>query len=269
MGIRAAGGAGCAPAHIHMKPEITAIVSVKDEPLDGVLKDLAEQTVWPVLEVVIVDASEIAQRFEGRVNEQTLYLHRPGCSIWKAWNIATEHATGKFITTANADDRHLPNGLEVLAYELASRHVGIVYGDHLLVGVPGCKNCHGVWRQFDFTPWQALTICPFGPAPMWKADMHLHFDENSASDYKAFLHASLAYGAWHVPKYVGFAHDDKESWSRVNGKPEDIMQFLGPLHAAMGAPEDFLGWCVWCWDHGYYVISHTRSQIAWRDLYRI
>ena len=133
-------------------------------------------------------------------------------SIGKAWNIAIEHATGDYLTTANCDDRYLIGGLKRMAEVLDNNpDVGLVFSQ---VDIDDGEN------QF---PWQRInndtgevedirkvleTRCIIGPMPMWRKSLHNQiglFNEvyTVASDYDMWRRMAEVTKFYYIAESMG------------------------------------------------------------------
>ena len=125
---------------MNSKHRVSAIVSTYNSErfLRGCLEDLVQQTLFKrhELEVIVVNTGS-QQGEDSLVNE--LQKNYPQIvsirigereTIYQAWNRGIRAASGEYVTTANTDDRHRSDALEVMASELdAHPEVALVYGD--------------------------------------------------------------------------------------------------------------------------------------------
>lgn len=108
-------------------------------------------------------------------------------TLYKAWNLGIEAASGEYLTSANCDDLFYDGGLEAMAKHLDTHDCAVVCGD--------CdrKTENGIsrWHRGDGTP-----ISPkfnrVGAMPMWRKSAHDKyglFDENMvvSGDYDFWL----------------------------------------------------------------------------------
>src|SRR6185295_18596123 len=124
------------------EPLVTAIVSTYNSErfLRGCLEDLEAQTMAGRLEIIVVDSGSeqneraIVEEFQQRYRN-IVYLRTEREPLYAAWNRAIGIARGRYLTNANADDRHRPDAYEILARALDEHPVGIVYADSLLTRV--------------------------------------------------------------------------------------------------------------------------------------
>jgi len=90
-------------------------------------------------------------------------------TIYEAWNIAIQHATGEYITNANCDDYTYRGSLSKLAGMLDKYPgVALVYGDNFIVD--GDRKIYHCRKYGDY---EFLKTCCFvGPMPMWRKSLH-------------------------------------------------------------------------------------------------
>lgn len=194
-------------------PVVSAIVSVykAERFIQGCLEDLVSQTLFQQgqLEIVIVNSNSpeneepIIRPFQQRFPDQIRYIRTPKReTIYQAWNRAVQVACGRYITNANADDRHRHDALEIMANKLSSRpDIALVYANSDVTPQEnalfetaeriGCLK----WPAFD--PVNLFRTCYIGPQPMWRRDLHEKYgyfdpDYRSAGDYEFWLRLAVA-----------------------------------------------------------------------------
>lgn len=202
-------------------PLVTAMVSTyaSERYLRGCLDDLLAQTAVDRLEIVVVDAcspeceGEIVRAYQQRyANIRYLRTETRECSS-AAFNRAAAIARGRYLTTANTDDRHHPEFVARLVAVLEQcPQYGIAYADAAIT-----TRDNEAWagttaaRRFawpDFTPATALSCCLFGAQPMWRRELHDRAGPWStelriANDQDVFLRLARAGGAVHVAEVLG------------------------------------------------------------------
>ena len=187
---------------------VSAIVSVyrAERFIRGCMEDLCNQTLFVRggLEIVVVNSNSseneepIIREFVYRHPDRIRYL-RTGEreTIYQAWNRGVTAARGRYLTNANADDRHRPDALEVMARCLdAHPDCALAYADsnvtqeenHSFVGATIVARF--AWPDFD--PLGLFRVCYVGPHPMWRRSLHERygmFDPlyHSAGDYEFWL----------------------------------------------------------------------------------
>jgi len=184
----------------------TAIASLYngEDFIDGFLGNITSQTIFPVCELIIIDAcspggeaSRIApylDRFENiryvRTDERI--------GIYEAWNLAIASARGRYLTNTNLDDIRRADSFERQAAVLDSLpFVDIVYQDFYYsfdhdasfdeIAAVGVKTHSPVISA------QGLLHCNYpGNGPMWRRTLHdelglFREDFRSSSDYEFWL----------------------------------------------------------------------------------
>lgn len=200
--------------------------------LPGCLDDLLAQTIMPRLEIVVVDSGspenegEIAAAYRERWPQVITYIRTDETeTIYGAWNRGIRACRGRYVTSANADDRHAPQALERMADMLdADAGLALVYANSLITMTENATwaEPHAVGR----TDWPAFdsrllaTYCYLGPQPMWRRSLHERhgfFDRDftSAGDYDFWLR--LAAGGERfalIPDCLGLYYMHKGSAER-------------------------------------------------------
>ena len=201
--------------------KVTAIVSVfrAERFMQGLLDDLARQTLAHELEIVIIDAA--SDENERRIIEQyqkcnaNIQYVRTGTriGIYEAWNLGVSLAKGQYITFANTDDRHRPDAFEKMVKVLEENPgVGLVYADVVVTEqeneVIETVTLCGEFRWPDFNPRLLFEVCYVGPQPMWRHQLHKRhgfFDPTfkSAGDYEFWLRICRNETFVHLPEVLG------------------------------------------------------------------
>jgi hypothetical protein len=200
---------------------VSAIVSVyrAERFMRGLLEDLEAQTLGERLEIVICDSNSpeneaaVVREFQRRY-DNIVYFRTPEREPSQvAYNRCIQVARGRYLTMANADDRHRPDALEVLARTLDARpDVGLVYADSLITRRENETFAHNtaerVLRYPPYSVRQSLMFCHFGPQAMWRAnlgDAVDWFDEgySFANDMDRYIDLGWRHGALHVPEVLG------------------------------------------------------------------
>lgn len=202
-------------------PVVSVIVSVykADKYLEGCLEDLELQTIARQLEIIVVDSGSpdkegvIVQAYQQKFGNIRYVRTERRESVYGAWNRALKLARGRYITNANADDRHAPNALEKLVATLdAEPEAGVVYADCAVTRTPNAtlkdKGAIGRFRWPDFDRTRLFQVCYIGPQPMWRRALHEHyglFDDEmeSAGDYEFWLRISDKTRFVHIPEVLG------------------------------------------------------------------
>lgn len=174
------------PLRLAATPLVTAIVSTYNAErfMQGCLDDLVAQTLFPRMEVIIIDsgspqneAAICAPFVQQYPNVHYLRTEREG--IYAAWNRGVQMAKGKYLTNANTDDRHSPVAFETLAalleqqpnaplayaHQYASR---IENEDFTACDERGAPVIRWSTHQFD----DLILRCSTGSQPMWRKSLH-------------------------------------------------------------------------------------------------
>ena len=194
--------------------KVSALVSTynSEQFLRGCLDDLISQTLWDKgeLEIIVVNAG--SKQHEARILREYLAdgiplqvitsLREP---LYASWNRAIQLATGDYLTSANTDDRHRPDALEVLSSVLDEQpDIGLAYADCYVTDTPNAVwggEYHtlktapyptGRLNWSDFDPLRLLEQCYVGPQPVWRKALHSQiglFDERFqlAGDFEMWL----------------------------------------------------------------------------------
>ena len=205
------------------EPLLSALVSTyaSERYLQGCLESLLAQTARDRIEIVVVDAgspereSELVTAFRRRHPELAIQLVRTPVreSTSAAFDRATALARGRYVTTANADDRHHPEFAARMIAVLEQRaDVGIAYADSAI-----SNRDNETWtdtraqRRFRwpaYTPAVALSCCLFGSQPVWRRCVHREIggwdqDLRFANDHDLFLRVARHSGAIKVDEVLG------------------------------------------------------------------
>jgi len=170
---------------MNAEPIVSAIVSLyaAERFVAGCLDDLTRQTLGSRLEIIVVDAcspqnegaivNEYKACFPNIVSVRT--EEREG--VYASWNRGIRLARGRYITNANADDRHRIDALETMAQVLDARpDMDFVYGD-CRVGDRENETFEEndgrrIMRFPEFFAPATLLYCQLGPQPMWRRSVH-------------------------------------------------------------------------------------------------
>ncbi len=203
--------------------KVSAIVSVyaAETFIQGCLEDLTAQSLYKkgALEIVVIDScspqneEKIVRAFQENYPHIKYLRTDTRETIYQAWNRGIKIASGKYITNANADDRHRQDALELLANHLDENpNVALVYGNQIITETENETFSHyspvGVFQWPEFDRDYLLKVCCIGPQPMWRKSVHSEygfFDETLqiAGDYEFWLRISQKYRFKHIPEYLG------------------------------------------------------------------
>jgi glycosyltransferase involved in cell wall biosynthesis len=203
------------------EPLLTAIVSTyaAERFIEGCLDDLLAQTIAGAMEIIVVDAA--SPQNEGRIvsgyaarHPNIRYVRAPEReTLYASWNRALGMAGGRYVTNANTDDRHAPDGLQTLVDALErDRGAALAYGDSVVTRVPNATfaqtppACVYRWPEFDRRLLFQVAHC--GPQPVWRRELHERyglFDTEfvAAGDYEWWLRLAVHERFVHVPRLVG------------------------------------------------------------------
>jgi len=230
-----------------LEPIVTAIVSTYASAryMRGCLEDLLDQTIADRIEILVVDAcspegeARIVREFQ-RSHANIRYVRteqRVGTS--EAFNRATEMARGRYLTTANTDDRHRPDFFARMVQALEERpQFGLVYADSLIThrdndtfAETDARVRYG-WPDFTLTT--ALSCCLFGAQPVWRKSVHERaglWDVNHrcANDQDMFLRIAHSHGAVHLREPLGLFLMRPDSVSGADHRGETLAEVLEVL----------------------------------------
>ncbi|HXJ55907.1 MAG TPA: glycosyltransferase [Verrucomicrobiae bacterium] len=235
------------------QPLVSVIVSVyaAERYLRKCLEDLVAQTIFPELEVLIIDSGSpeneraIAEEF-GRRHSNILYHRTERETLYAAWNRAIGLARGRYIANANADDAHRPDALELLAAALEEHpEADLAYGDYYTSTVPNDTFAQPhILRQVVHPPYHPATVmlyCLTGCHPMWRRTV---FDKigvfdptyTAPGDYEflfRFVQAGLR--AVHVPQPLSlfYQNPDGLSWKSAAQTKNEGDRILGQYRTTM------------------------------------
>ena len=171
---------------------VTAIVSAyyAEQYLDGRIQNLLDQSEKPEIVVICKDPSpelDIARKYDVRI---IVTPDVPG--IYEAWNMGIRAASGKYLTSANSDDRFYPGALKQMADILDKESTyGVVYADVDIVEDIDAEPVRTFnWMEGGLP--ELLKGCFIGPMPLWRKSLHDrfgYFDESLkvAGDYEYWL----------------------------------------------------------------------------------
>jgi len=200
---------------------VSALVSTykSERFMRGCLEDLVAQTIFPQIEVIVIDSASpenegaVVQEFQ-KVHPNIRYLRTlQRESLYAAWNRAIALATGRYLTNANTDDRHAPEAFGKLASCL-DRHpaIGVVYATTAITNVENqpfeAAPRTGKFKARRFDRRRLFWDCLPGPQPMWRKELHDRFglfDDTFAvaGDYEFWLRISGSVQFGHIRECLG------------------------------------------------------------------
>ncbi len=207
--------------HTAPQPLVTAIVSTYASAafMEGCLQNLASQSIFHKMEVIVVDAASpedegsIVRAFQKKYSNIRYIRTKERIGIYAAWNIGVREAHGKYLTNANTDDRRHPHCTEKLVQSLENNpRAALAYCDIAITNQPNAPfeqapvTGHFRWLGHDHL--NLLRRCEIGPMPVWRASLHDSiglFDDRyfGAGDYEFWLRASEAHAFIHLPEVLG------------------------------------------------------------------
>ncbi|MCA8952998.1 MAG: glycosyltransferase [Planctomycetes bacterium] len=226
------------------EPLLSALVSTyaSERYLRGCLDSLLAQTLGARLDILVVDADSPER--EGEIVRSYMQRHgniryvrspaREGTS--QAFDRATALARGRYLTTANTDDRHHPEFAARLTAAL-DRHpeFGIAYADSAITHVDNetwqrnTATLRYAWP--DYTPATALSCCLFGAQPVWRRAAHdvvggWNAQRARANDQDMFLRIALRFGAVHLREELGLFLMRPDSVSGASNRDDTLAEVL-------------------------------------------
>jgi len=172
---------------------VTAIVSAyyAEKFLEGRLLNLLDQRPQP--EIVVVCQEGSPEHLITMTCKDLVVFTTTGIpTVYGAWNIAIDHATGDYLTNSNCDDRLYPGALAYMASLLdRDPNARIVYPNvditPVLDGPPTNR-----YEWIDGGRAELEAGCFIGPMPMWRKELHTlygKFDDKLqvAGDYDFWL----------------------------------------------------------------------------------
>lgn len=201
---------------------VSAIVSVykAGKFINGCLEDLTRQTIADRLEIIVIDSASdegearVVRRFQDKYKNIIYVRTAERETVYAAWNRGIKLASGKYITNANADDRHRKDALELMAATLENHpEIALVYADLLITETENqtFENCTPIdrFRWFEWDRRKLLEgLCFMGPQPMWRRRLHEEYgyfrsDYITSGDYEFWLRVSQTNEFKHLPVILG------------------------------------------------------------------
>lgn len=255
------------------------------------LEDLISQSIFGQIEVLVIDSgspqgeSAICMEF-AREYPQIRLIRTEREPLYVAWNRAIPLARGKYITSANTDDRHRHDFMEVLATTLDHHsNVALVYADQFISDTENetfeqCKSREARLRRWpDYTPQDLMLRCITGSQPMWRKSLHDDlglFDTRYriAADYDMWLRIASKFALLHVPEPLGVFFDSPNTISGANNRLQMNLESLNIKKTHMKEPywQDLPGFrkrlAAELFSIGYQHISRDRDGRAAKPLLR-
>jgi asparagine synthase (glutamine-hydrolysing) len=197
---------------------VSAIVSThgSERFIAGCLEDLLAQTIADRLEIIVVDSGSpeneraVVAEFQ-RAHDNIRYIRTERETIYRAWNRGIQAATGKYVTNANTDDRHLPEAFQILAAALEGNpDHALAYSDQYATRLTedGARVVERRTPAGAFSHESFLAGDCLGSQPMWRRDLHQEvglFDEQFfvSGDYEFWLRVSQRHPLFYVDQFLG------------------------------------------------------------------
>jgi glycosyltransferase involved in cell wall biosynthesis len=240
------------------KYAVSAIVSVYNCRLfmRGCLEDLVGQSLYRkgLLEIIVINSA--STQSEDAIITEFMRTHRHITyiktdsreTVYQAWNRGIRVARGRYITSANADDRHQSGALEILSGAL-DRDPGAVlaYADSIVTDTPNqtFDRCTpvGYLRWPDHDPAQLMRYCYIGPQPVWRKSVHEQAGYFSphyrvAGDYEFWLRLASRGTFIHIPELLGLYYLSARTMSK-NGLLPHIEALSVKKRCFPALPESF------------------------------
>lgn len=214
------GGEPAPEAHEESEILVSAIVSTYNSEafLRGCLEDLLAQSLGERIEIIVIDSG--SEQGEGAIvkamqadHPNIRYLRTERETIYAAWNRGVRMARGRYLTNANADDRHRRDALERMARHLEQRpDVALVYADSKVTRAENAgfddAPVEACFKWPEFEPRNLFSVCYIGPQPMWRRSLHDrygYFDAQMkvAGDYDFWLRLATQETFLHIPELLG------------------------------------------------------------------
>jgi glycosyltransferase involved in cell wall biosynthesis/Tfp pilus assembly protein PilF len=234
---------------------VSAIVSVyqAERFIRGCLEDLENQTIARQMEIIVIDSASpqneaaVVREFQARFDNIRYIRTDVRETVYAAWNRGVRAARGKYVTNANADDRHMPDAFAVMSRTLDENpDVALVYADCIITDrenetFDACTPA-GAYRWLEWDRQRLLQDgCFMGPQPMWRRCVHAEYGDFDASlvtsgDYEFWLRISQTHAFRHIPRFLGLylrspgsvEHTNHERKQMENRK---ILEFYRHAHA--------------------------------------
>lgn len=209
---------------------VSAIVSTyaSEAFIDGCLHNLVGQSLFQKgeLEIIVIDAAspenekEIVKRYQENFNN-IVYLRTPEREgLYASWNRGIKLAKGDYITSANTDDRHRKDALEILAgYLDAHPEFVLLYPGQIDTSVPNeTFETSTSQKVLNWPPYSYEELerhCIIGSQPIWRRTMHEkygYFREEfvSAGDYEFWLRLGRHESFFRYPETLGLYYRNPE-----------------------------------------------------------
>ena len=205
------------------KIRVSAIVSTYNAEsfIDGCLFDLINQTLFKKdeLEIIVIDAcsqeneKEVVEGYQAYYDNISYLRTGTRETLYASWNRAISMAQGRYITSANTDDRHRHDALEILADYLDTHlNVALTYPAQIDTSIPNeTFETTKSKKVLDWPPFSYQELerhCIIGSQPMWRRSLHDHYGMfrdsfRSAGDYEFWLRIGKQETFYKFPEVLG------------------------------------------------------------------
>jgi len=204
-------------------PLLSAIVSVYncESFIRGCLEDLVAQTLFQKnrMEIILVNTGSqqnedpIIQEFAKKYSNIRSIKVPERETVYAAWNRGIQASSGKYLTNANADDRHRTDALErIVDFMEALPQASVAYAFQSVTDQPNqsfeTARVLGYYQWPIFDARLLFRICFVGPQPVWRRSLHNtygYFDPKfrSAGDYEFWLRIMKHEKFLRIPEVLG------------------------------------------------------------------
>ncbi|MEG5135447.1 MULTISPECIES: FkbM family methyltransferase [unclassified Microcoleus] len=220
--------------------KVSAIVSTYNSEnfIRGCLEDLINQTLYQkgALEIIVIDSNSqqnegaVFREFQGKY-PNIIYCRIPEReTIYAAWNRGIQMSRGRYITNANADDRHRPDALEIMANSLDLQpETALVYGDQLITNVVNdtwaATQSKTRWNWPEFSYGELEKRCITGSQPMWRKSLHekhgyFRAELTAAGDYEFWLRIGKTENMCRIPEAIGLYYHNEQGLEYGSGRSQ-------------------------------------------------
>ena len=223
---------------------VSALVSTYNAEafIDGCLNNLVNQTLFKKgeLEIIVVDAcspqdeKSWVERYQ-QYHDNIHYIRTPEREpLYASWNRAIRMAEGTYLTSANTDDRHRVDALEVMAdYLDGHADIALVYPGQIDTDEPNETFETTLSKKvLNWPPYSYAELerhCIIGSQPMWRRILHNEYglfreEFISAGDYEFWLRIGKHEMFYRYPETLGLYYRNPEGIEHGadTGKQETI-----------------------------------------------
>jgi GT2 family glycosyltransferase len=204
--------------------KVSVLVSLYNsmEYVQGLMEDLVQQSLFKKgeMEIIAIDSNSpqnekaVIERYQAQYPNIVYHRTQNRETLYGAWNTGISKARGEYLTNANSDDRHHPEGIETLLRALEiNPKLDLVYGDvyeSSIANEPFYANSGKVHYKYPiyFAP-ECLLAYQFGCQPLWRRSVHdkiggFNSSMKAAGDWDFCIRFALAgLRAMHVNYVLG------------------------------------------------------------------